>query len=535
MTPHVDRCRPGLAVLGLLPALAAAACGSVEEPAPDAVSVTWRADVATLLARQCAPCHRGPRAAGGYEVDRYEHAIAPLPDGRPAAAAGDAASPLLVVLTDETHQAALAAGDTTRAAERHRLLRRWVVEDRLAYFDSPFHGPDIMDPSSDGSHGRTIAGDGWSLARCRRCHGGDYAGGLFGVPCTGCHTEAEGPEACDTCHGAGPQGGPPPGLGPLSTAGAGAHAAHLKRSAAFDPVDCSACHLVPETLDAAGHLDDPLPVAVTFSGRALARGSEPVWDPASRTCSDVACHGAGLADGGAAALRWDDDAQPDDCTGCHGAPPTSIDSGESHPDSTACEFCHPEVAGTDQTIAHTARHGDGEVLARAGAEACGGCHFVPDEQPPFYVTDGLSDPGSRPVGAHERHRESGFFAPGFECEVCHEVPDTIGAEGHLDSSPAEVRFGGPATGAGARPVWDPETGTCTGTWCHGPGAPEARPRQWAQGEDETLCGDCHGLPPSNDDHIGTVGCDDCHPEVIDGHLVFIAPALHPDGATQVVE
>ena len=90
--------------------------------------------------------------------------------------------------------------------------------------------------------------------------------------------------------------------------------------------------MVPATILDPVHLDGT--VHVTFSGLATARGAVPTWNGAA--CTNVACHGANLADPAAVPV-WDDPSGAQArCGACHGIPPTE------HTTSASCNRsdCH---------------------------------------------------------------------------------------------------------------------------------------------------------------------------------------------------
>jgi predicted CxxxxCH...CXXCH cytochrome family protein len=175
------------------------------------------------------------------------------------------------------------------------------------------------------SHAQFASSD---TSACATCHGPDTH-----------HIDGEKdllPLGCDTCHGKGPLGAPPPGLDGATSGGAvGAHARHLDPTIADrigKVADCSDCHQVPATLDAPGHLDATSPADVRLrSGES--------YDPQTRSCT-VGCHWD-QAPGPA----WDDTSgAPRACDACHGFPPLKTRVGGPHPpaaaDLDACLSCH---------------------------------------------------------------------------------------------------------------------------------------------------------------------------------------------------
>src|SRR5262249_14214495 len=153
--------------------------------------------------------------AAGYSTDSYLAAIT-------RATAGDPGSPLVRVL------------DPATATPQHRplvdvapLVEKWVVDCRLSYFRSEIHPGGIMNPAAGGQfHGTLLHDIGWKFDACMRCHGADFAGGQSRSSCLTCH--ANGPTACDTCHGMPPASG-----------------AHLAHAGGRVALDCSACHIKP--------------------------------------------------------------------------------------------------------------------------------------------------------------------------------------------------------------------------------------------------------------------------------------------------
>lgn len=180
-----------------------------------------------------------------------------------------------------------------------------------------------------------------SPVTCQDCHLSPPAGHYTGA-CSGCHSEANatgtslsggplhldgkvdlgnGSGLCGACHGV--------GASPWPTTAA--HPAH-QNPTLTSPLACSSCHVVPTTILDPVHLDGT--VHVTFSGLATARAAAPVWS--GTQCTNVACHGANLADP-AAVPAWNDTSGAQaQCGACHGIPPSQ------HTTSTDCSRsdCH---------------------------------------------------------------------------------------------------------------------------------------------------------------------------------------------------
>ncbi len=180
-----------------------------------------------------------------------------------------------------------------------------------------------------------------SAVTCGDCHASPPAGHFAGS-CTNCHAEAnatgtalsggplhmngkvdlgDGSGQCGACHGAGDS------PWPLTAA----HPAH-QTPTLTTAIACSSCHVVPRAILDPVHLDGT--VHVTFSGLATARGATPIWN--GTTCTNVACHGANLADPAAVPVWNDTSGAEAQCGACHGVPPSE------HTTSTACDRsdCH---------------------------------------------------------------------------------------------------------------------------------------------------------------------------------------------------
>lgn len=185
-------------------------------------------------------------------------------------------------------------------------------------------------------------------AGCGDCHGdppSSHARFAHAGGCETCHPKAPGPQhvdgsldvkalPCDTCHGKGPLGAPPAGL--EGTAGsAGAHGRHLDGT--LDDrigrvVSCEACHVVPESVSAPGHLDGSAPADVFLAGQGT-------YDAAKGSCM-VGCHW----DRAPGPVWTDTSGSARACDACHGFPPALGRDGTPHtpspPSLDACRNCH---------------------------------------------------------------------------------------------------------------------------------------------------------------------------------------------------
>jgi predicted CxxxxCH...CXXCH cytochrome family protein len=168
------------------------------------------------------------------------------------------------------------------------------------------------------------------------------------------------------------------------------------------------------------------------------------------------------------------------------------------PDVARCTSCHGDAER------------EGDYLLRAA--------------PPYDLLRQTSSayPG---VGAHQIHLNASATHAALACEECHVVPESVEAPGHADDGPpGDVQFGVLASQGGRSPAYDPETRTCTDSYCHRGAWPV-----WSEPRDSSeACGTCHGLPPAPP-HPQSEQCSSCHAEVIDSERHFIAPERHVDG------
>ncbi len=242
------------------------------------------------------------------------------------------------------------------------------------------HPEQFSDRLSPEFHGQYIAEvTDWDMTTCRSCHGSSYDGkGIEAKNCLTCHSQPEGPEACNTCHG-GPQNAAPPrglmGETSSSVPAVGAHQAHLGDGSTVLPsFNCANCHLVPLTYDAQGHIADGTPaVEIRFSDLATQSGRlTPVYSAGS--CSNTYCHGgfrfskaesenawAYTADemvGGNTTVDWTATGTGQAlCTKCHGLPP----EGHIVMPGTTCATCHGQVVDAFYRIIDKALHINGQI------------------------------------------------------------------------------------------------------------------------------------------------------------------------------
>jgi predicted CxxxxCH...CXXCH cytochrome family protein len=208
---------------------------------------------------------------------------------------------------------------------------------------------------------------------CGDCHGAPPDAHYSGA-CSDCHAEAnadgnalhaaalhlnarvdvgDGSGRCGQCHGAGDD--------PLPRTPS--HLLH-RGTLLTAAIACSECHEVPQAASSDGHFDreEASPAEVRFGPRARGFGRSPSYEPESRTCRQVACHGAGLPDGIERALRWDERAGQT-CDGCHGLPPAQDHPREPTCASVPCHGSEVSAGGPMPLITEAGRavHIDGDV------------------------------------------------------------------------------------------------------------------------------------------------------------------------------
>ncbi|GMV40222.1 MAG: hypothetical protein AMXMBFR64_19380 [Myxococcales bacterium] len=347
----------------------------------------------------------------------------------------------------------------------------------------------------------------------------------------------EGEATCNSCHGNEANAAPPvatDGSTETTAIGVGAHQAHLLGGKFRKGIACEECHVVPETVEAEGHVD-PLPAEVTFGTLATAHAAQARWLRDRATCAGTYCHGSTMQDGTLNDPVWTRGNDPVvlDCGSCHGNPPPA-----PHPVATECFRCHLETVGTDGTIDLLGgRHIDGTV--QVNPQGCDTCHGSGGVAAPPRDLGNNTDTTARGVGAHRAHLGASEWHAEVACAECHAVPVEVNDPGHVDSAlPAELTWGALATKNGAEPKWHPAATSCSGSYCHGGGFSQATQGVhtvpvWTQVDGtQASCGSCHGNPPKAP-HPDRTDCASCHGEVVAADGTFTSPELHIDGTVQV--
>jgi predicted CxxxxCH...CXXCH cytochrome family protein len=193
-----------------------------------------------------------------------------------------------------------------------------------------------------------------------------------------------------------------------------------------------------------------------------------------------------------------------------------------------------------------------DVGGATGDGVCTGCHGdatrASNRAAPPRDAHGGSE--SAAVGAHLAHLVDGRVT----CETCHLVPSSVGSPGHFDGGTAEITFGAAAKRGGASPTYDPQTRTCSDTYCHGNfrNGNAAGSPTWTATPGQSTCGSCHspqwagfgGTTDAHSLHAPRGVCWDCHggaPDCSECHVSYsyatIPPtvnrALHVNGVVDV--
>lgn len=250
------------------------------------------------------------------------------------------------------------------------------------------HPSGFANPASDSFHTSIMPEILWNIRTgCISCHGDDYKGkGYADKNCTSCHLQANGPEACNTCHGNEDNIAPPAdrwGDTDISQITVGVHQKHLTDTSLTTVVmeaGCTTCHPNVSNFDDAGHLDETIndPADIAFSDLAKANNANPIWDRSTGTCSGVSCHGGftfrkdesqsalaafiyadSVIVGHDSTMSWTNtpaDPEVDNCSGCHALPP------KGHAPLSTCSSCHPTVDASNNIIDKKA-HINGQINA----------------------------------------------------------------------------------------------------------------------------------------------------------------------------
>ena len=333
------------------------------------------------------------------------------------------------------------------------------------------------------------------------------------------------------CHGSDISTAPPTSIaGDTATTakGVGAHQQHLNVAPTWHrQVECSDCHVVPQTVGAPGHIDGDNVAEVQFSALA---GAAPAYT--GTTCT-AQCHGSAALGGTHPEPTWTQvDGSQVTCGSCHGTPPPA-----PHPQDPNCASCHPSMEEGSLTFRDPSLHINGVVdVADAAQTSCTACHGSPTSSAPPKDLSGQTAATAPGVGAHQAHLAPGNQFRPVTCSNCHVVPATVDSPGHRDGDNiAEVIFdtlnpAGTYTKANA---------TCASQYCHGNGRGNNGTAVWTQ-PGAKQCGDCHSVTGVNmsGDHSRHINgermkCSQCHGDVVDATMVIKNANLHVDGLHEV--
>ncbi len=198
-------------------------------------------------------------------------------------------------------------------------------------------------------------------------------------------------------------------------------------------------------------------IAASFDANGLATN----YNPTTKTCQSVTCHGSKLPQWGATL----------GCNGCHGNNTGTARTAVNGADPTALEGAPPVGV-------------NGETLTT-----------------------------QRAVGAHIAHVNTiALRSSALACGDCHSTAN------HNNLATIDMGWSALATSTGRTITWSGTT--CANTYCHSPGGAEmggtsARTPNWTSGASQATCGTCHGAPPPVDatataNHPQNTTCAICH-------------------------
>jgi predicted CxxxxCH...CXXCH cytochrome family protein len=406
----------------------------------------------------------------------------------------------------------------------------------------------------DGAVNKTTAG-------CTACHGELPAAGVtLTSNLVAAAPGATGTNSIDTA-----------GLSGITTsAGTGAHRAHLVGTLYRAALACTECHALPATNADTTHGASGAGsggARATLTWGTLARGAAATFNnelvaPAysgsqtgvlantAGSCASTYCHGQ-FKNGKKATVGWT--AAPGlTCNSCHGAGTGASATlpGGTHPQgSTACGNCHTGYSNTT-VVAATHLNGLLDVISMT----CTTCHGDATRTPVASATwndingtslvraappvDGTGAAAGNLVGAHLAHINQGSLAaPGplsnaLRCENCHN--GLVWTTGPHATPINPIVWGNIAIADAAVPTgYNVGTKTCSNTYCHGsfPYGKGANSIGWGNGTFGKLgCTACHGQGTTASQpahpHPQNTTCATCHPGY-SGTAVVVA--THVDG------
>lgn len=398
--------------------------------------------------------------------------------------------------------------------------------------------------------------------------------------CHGRYTRAWGPASalslCDKCHGSSTSARGfyntkgPDGTLSIYSAAIGMHDIHIQnpnspRKATFSRftsfaagMSCRQCHYQPDGPFYPGHMDNALPAEVPFAhvssiahvGDVFGYYSTPTYSFGAGTCSNVWCHGAGMASNSSRGKYagttpgivrsnpvWN---QPilgtgDPCIKCHAMPPSAPDSSYTHFNPGAsrpfiaseCVNCHQHLNSTATGFVNKALHINGVIDG-----GCTGCHGDPPADLGIGTETGLATPAQNALklgtaGAHIAHMNNVNIQK--NCYTCHyNYNPVMVKDGTGKLEIGFYGFGGKVktgtftgyTNTVNGPKWlansaaggtttitkvdgvtpGQEANVCSNLYCHGSfsGANgSSTSPNWENGSADTACGSCHGASPAS--------------------------------------
>jgi predicted CxxxxCH...CXXCH cytochrome family protein len=227
------------------------------------------------------------------------------------------------------------------------------------------HVPDYEDPELHGLDSNLQA------TSCGSCHGADWTGGVA-QGCDDCHAQEGAPgwrTDCTFCHGGDLDGsGAPPrdldGDKDKADLSFGAHPEHTADGTGtigHPTYGCAQCHQVPTDGLTPGHAIDGTAARAEVdltAGDAFEGG----YDPSSRTCSNLYCHGDGQTPSGVVS---DGDGALD-CDACHATTTGWTAMSGTHAthldvSGVTCADCHAPVVNAANDVVDGDRHVDRAV------------------------------------------------------------------------------------------------------------------------------------------------------------------------------
>ncbi len=309
------------------------------------------------------------------------------------------------------------------------------------------------------------------------------------------------------------------------------HRVHLQASAFSAPLACDACH-------------SPTGFAVDFSQNPTIQAAGAHFDPTTKTCSNVSCHGSftmGPVSGTHATPAWSD-GTPLVCSSCHAMPPAGHPRMAGAPTAISCASCHSDTVNADGTInVPSGAHMNGQADVTGGS--CASCHGDPARLPSMTGVDPnvASAPPVAPAGApsyadgahlvHLNPNPSIAASTPTLCVECHVVPTD---STHATTPPAQrVVFSARGSANGAVPTFDPTTSGCSATYCHGKfdfsGITGATTTMLWTDTTRISCTSCHGMPPTGHPPVTAStadACSTCHPTTVSPSGVIIPAGAH---------